>query len=311
MKKILLFLCLSVITSTLFAQHGNPYGNQYGTLTISSNNNQNFWLFIDDVLQNEYSTNLIRIQGLQFTYYKVRVEIDNPSFYTVGETILIYSTPNRNNYVVSLERGNFYSFKKTQTALNPYFIQNLILPNINYYSAYEQFLYPGFNPNVNYGQGYKGSAYKKYQYNNPGYGNPPGHGGNSPGHGNPQPPGYGNPPGHGNPQGHGNPPPPPPPPPSHQTGCMNPNDFNSAIAVIQRETFEDSKLGIAKQITSNNRLCVAQIMQICRLFSYENTKLDYAKYAYSYCFDRNNYFQLNDVFTYSSSKDELRKFIGN
>jgi len=295
MKKILLFLCLGVITSTSFAQHGNPHGNPhgtpYGSLTVSSNNNQKFWLFIDDVLQNEYSTHLIRIVGLQFNYYKVRVEMDNPSYNTVGQTVLIDRMQNSNNYVVSLERGNVYSFKKTQFAYEPYFIQSLILPDYNYYSAYNQFLYPGFNPNANYGQGYKGSQYKKYQYNNPGPGNPP-----------PPPP----PPGHGNP-------PPPPPHPTHpnQTGCMNPNDFNSAIAVIQRETFEDSKLGIAKQITSNNRLCVAQIMQICRLFSYENTKLDYAKYAYSYCFDRNNYFQLNDVFTYSSSKDELRKFIGN
>jgi len=133
-KKILLFLCLAVITSSVFAQHGNPHGNQFGTLTVSSNSNQKFWLFIDDVLQNEYSTNIIRIQGLQFTNYKVRVEIDNPSFYTVGQTILIYSTPNSNNYVVSNEKGNYYSFKKTQTVYDPYFIQNLILPD--YFQKY-------------------------------------------------------------------------------------------------------------------------------------------------------------------------------
>ena len=289
-KKIFLFICMSVITSSLFAQHGN----QFGTLTVTSNNNQKFWLFINDVLQNEYSTNLIRIQGLQFTHYRIRVEMDNPSFNMVGQTVLIYSSPNSNNYIVSLERGNYYSFKKTPTVYNPYFIQNLILPNYNFYSAYNQFLYPGFNPNVNYGQGYKGSQYKNYQYNNQGYGNPHGHG-NSPG--------YSDLPGHGNP-------PTPPPPPPHQTGCMNSNDFNTAIAVIQRETFEDTKLGIAKQITTNNRLCVSQIVQICRLFTYENTKLEYAKFAYSYCYDKNNYYQLNDVFEYSFSKDELRKYIG-
>ena len=91
---------------------------------------------------------------------------------------------------------------------------------------------------------------------------------------------------------------------------MNPNDFSRAISVIQKESFEDSKLNTAKQMTSNNRLCVSQIIQICGLFSFENTKLDYAKYAYRFCVDQNNYYQVNEVFTYSSSKDELRKYIG-
>jgi hypothetical protein len=290
-KKIFLFLCLSIMTSAVFAQ--------YGTITVSSNNNQKFWLFIDDVLQNEYSTNIIRLQGLQLINYKVRVEMDNPSYNCVGETVLIYGNPNFNNFVVSLEKGNYYSFKKTQTLYQPFFIQNVILPDYNFYTAYNQFLYPGFNPNVNYGHGnqFRGSAYKVYQHNNQGYGNPPGHG---------NPPGYGDPHGHGNPPGHGDQPSYPP-----QSVCMNSNDFSRAITVIQQESFESSKLGTAKQVASNNKLCVSQIIQICRLFSFEDNKLDFAKFAYRFCVDPNNYYQLNEVFTYSSSKDELRKFIGN
>jgi hypothetical protein len=276
-KKIFLFLCLSIMTSALFAQNG--------TITVSSNNNQKFWLFIDDVLQNEYSTNIIKLQGLQLIHYKIRVEMDNPSYNCVGETVQILGNPKNNNYVVSLERGNYYSFKKTQTIYTPYFIQNIILADYNYYSSYNQFLYPGFNPNANYGQGnqFRGSAYKGYQHNNQGYGNP---------------------------SGHGNPPSPSLPNP-HQLGCMNPNDFSKAISVIQQEKFESSKISVAKQMTSNNPLCVSQIIQICRLFSFEDNKLDFAKFAYRSCVDRNNYYQVNEVFTYSSSKDELRKYIGN
>jgi hypothetical protein len=58
---------------------------QYGNITVSSNTNQKFWLFVDDVLQNEYSTTLIRIQGLQYSYYKIRVEMDNLSNNCVGQ----------------------------------------------------------------------------------------------------------------------------------------------------------------------------------------------------------------------------------
>ena len=298
MKKIFLFLILCLFASSVFAQHG--------TFTVTSNNNQKFWLFIDDVLQNEYSTNIIRIQGLQFNYYKIRIEMDNNPYYNcLGETVLISNMTNNNNYVVAKEKGNFYSFKKTQMPLNPFFIQNLILPNYNYFSDYDQFLFPGFNPNVNYGQNqFKGNVYKKYQYNsgyNQGYGNQ----GYNQGYGNQ---GYNQ--GHGN-QGynqvHGN---------SNTgsgmgIGCMPAADFNRAISVIQKESFDESKLNVAKQMTSSNRLCVSQIIQICSIFTFEKTKLDYAKYAYRFCSDQNNYYQINTVFEYSSSKDELRKYIGN
>ena len=266
---------------------------QFGSITISSANNQKFWLFIDDVLQNEYSMSAIRIQGMQLTYYKVRVEMDNQASNCVGETVLISNVPNGNNYVVTLEKTNVYSFKPTRMMVNPFFVQNVIVPDYNYYSAYNQFLYPGFNPNANYGQGnQKGSAYKKNQQRGPQDNH--GHGGNQ---------GYGNQPPQGN----------QPPPQGKQpiVSCMPTNDFNRALSVIQKESFEDSKLKTAQQMTSANRLCVSQIMQICNLFSFEKNKLEYAKFAYRYCADPNNYYQVNEVFSYSSSKDELRKFIGN
>jgi len=292
MKKILLLFIVCFTCSTLFAQ--------YSSITVSSNSNQKFWLFIDDVLQNEYSTHIIRIQGMQNRYYKVRVEMDNPANSVVGQTILISNIHTNNNYIVTKDKGNNFRFDRTQAMMNPFFIQNLIMPDYSCFSAYNQFLFPGFNPNTNYGQNqYKGNAYKKYQYNSQGYG----YGGNQ---------GYGNPPGHGTQPGYGNNPPPgygsPPPPPPH-TSCMPQSDFNKALSTIKKESFENSKLETAKQIASHNYLCVSQIAQICRSFSFENSKLEFAKFAYRYCVDRNNYYQLNEIFSYSSSKDELRDFI--
>jgi len=291
LKKTFLSLFLVIFSLSVFAQHG--------VLTVSSNTNQKFWLFIDDVLQNEYATHSIRIQGLQFIPYRVRVEMDNHLNNCIGQTVVISGIQSQNNYVVSVDRMNNYVFGYAKTTANPFFVQSIILPNYSHFSAYQQYLFPGFNPNVSYGQSqYKGSKYKRPQhnyqgggagfggghgYNNPGY--------NTPGHGQ----GYGTP-------GHGNNP---------QAWCMAANDFNRAKSVIQNETFEDSKLSTAKQIASNNYLCVSQIVQICRLFTYEQTKLEFAKFSYRSCVDPNNYYQLNEVFTYSSSKDELRRFIGN
>jgi len=292
-KKRLLALFFSLITTFVFAQ--------FGTLTISSNTNQKFWLFIDDVLQNEYSIPSIRITGLQYIPYKIRVEMDNTANNCVGQNVLISNMQSNNNFVVLRDKAYNYTFGKTNANVNPIYIQNILLPNYSYYSDYQHYLLPGFNPNANYGQGHKGNPYKGYPQNP--YGNGNNYGGNqgygNQGHGNQ---GYGNQ-GHGNPgsgnPGHGN--------PSHN--CMPAGNFNMALSVIEKESFENSKLNTAKQIAANNPLCVAQIVQICRVFSFEQSKLDFAKYAYRFCVDQNNYFFVNDVFSFSTSKDELRKFI--
>lgn len=94
-------------------------------------------------------------------------------------------------------------------------------------------------------------------------------------------------------------------------GCpmpMNSNDFNAAKSTINESTFEDTKLETAKQIVGANCLTADQVTQLCQLFTFEETKLDFAKYAYSYTYDKNNYFKVNKVFTFDASKQELSKY---
>ena len=47
-----------------------------------------------------------------------------------------------------------------------------------------------------------------------------------------------------------------------------------------------------------------------QLFTFEASKLDYAKYAYDYCWEKNNYYQVNDAFEFESSIEELDAYIG-
>lgn len=91
--------------------------------------------------------------------------------------------------------------------------------------------------------------------------------------------------------------------------CMKPVDFNAALSTLRKLAFEDSKLKTAKQIISVNCLSVDQIIQIANLFSFEDNKLDLAKYAYDYCIEPRNYFKLNGIFTFSSNADELSDYI--
>jgi len=91
-------------------------------------------------------------------------------------------------------------------------------------------------------------------------------------------------------------------------GCTSPmssKNFNDVKSSISSKSFEDSKVKMAKQVIDANCLSTAQVKEIMLLFSFEATRLDLAKYAYGHTFDTNNYYKLNDAFTFESSIDEL------
>ena len=124
----------------------------------------------------------------------------------------------------------------------------------------------------------------------------------------------GNPP-HGNPHpGHpqpGNPGTPPPPPSAHGPVPCPPSEFMEIKQLVRSADFENDKMNIAKQATSAHYFYVDQIADIARLFDFEHNKLEYVKFAYDYCIDRNLYYKLNSIFEFSGSKDELNDFINS
>jgi hypothetical protein len=100
--------------------------------------------------------------------------------------------------------------------------------------------------------------------------------------------------------------------PAPARGCtvaMGATDFRSALESIRSKSFEDSKMTTAKQIAQSNCLNVNQVIQIIGLFTFEESKLDFAKFCYPTVLDPNNYFRVNDAFTFSASIDDLNAFI--
>lgn len=91
--------------------------------------------------------------------------------------------------------------------------------------------------------------------------------------------------------------------------CINSSDYNAAMSTIKKQSFEDTRLKTAKQVIAANCLNVDQIMQIANTFSFEDNKLDFAKFAYDYCIEPRNYFKLNGIFNFSSNVDELSDYV--
>ena len=91
---------------------------------------------------------------------------------------------------------------------------------------------------------------------------------------------------------------------------MTPAAFNSLQNVIRNQSFDSSKLKIAKQAIAANNITSAQVLQLMGLFTFESYKLDIAKFAYPYTMDKNNYFIVYDGFTFQSSINQLARYTG-
>jgi hypothetical protein len=90
---------------------------------------------------------------------------------------------------------------------------------------------------------------------------------------------------------------------------MNDNEFGRTLFSIGNERFENNKVNMAMQVINANYFTSSQVKQMLQLFSFENNKLDLAKKAYGKTIDQRNYYLVNEVFSFNSSKDELARYI--
>ena len=91
--------------------------------------------------------------------------------------------------------------------------------------------------------------------------------------------------------------------------AMNNAEFNEAKNAIANNHFDSSRMLMAKQIVAANPMSAIQIAQIMELFAFDSSKLEFAKYAFAYCVDTQNYYKAVNVLSFSSSKDELNRYI--
>jgi len=90
---------------------------------------------------------------------------------------------------------------------------------------------------------------------------------------------------------------------------MNPTDFEVAKAVVSSNKFDDTRMSTVKEVLMGNCVSAVQILSLVNLMNFEDNRLELAKYAYTYCLDKSNYFKVTTAFTYESSKEELNNYI--
>ena len=91
--------------------------------------------------------------------------------------------------------------------------------------------------------------------------------------------------------------------------AMSQASFDKMKASVDEKPFADTKMSTAKLATKNACVSVNQVKEICKLFSMDDDKLAYAKYAYAYCVNKNEYYLVSEVFSFSTTTDEFNKFL--
>ena len=95
-------------------------------------------------------------------------------------------------------------------------------------------------------------------------------------------------------------------------GCpwpMEEADFQEAKRTISSKDWDETRLSLAKQIVSANCLFADQVRDLMQLMEWEETKLEFAKFAYGYTYDTGNYFKVSQAFEWESSTEELNRYI--
>ena len=85
--------------------------------------------------------------------------------------------------------------------------------------------------------------------------------------------------------------------------------FQQLKETINKTAFEQTKQSVLNQAAGNFWFTTHQVKELIGLFSFESTKLEAAKKMYDRTVDPQNYFAINQVFSFSSSVNDLSQYL--
>jgi hypothetical protein len=295
MKRIFTLFTTLILTISLFAA-----ARPKAMLTIKSADQSDIRVVIDGRRFEPYA-NYMRIQDMQPGYHSIRVYRErNFGIFTIfgSRYDVVFSNSMMikpgTNVMISIDRFGRAQVLESRTRGRGYDWDDRGWKNDHNYD---------FDNGRNYGDygdrdrnmNERDSKWGDRNDRNGGFGtNNGGYGNNNGGYGNGNSGGYGNDGGYGN---------------GNYSKAMPDIDFNRVLDNISRERFENNMLKSATQVINSNYFTSMQVKQMLHLFSFETNKLDLAKLAYDKTVDQRSYSVVNDEFSYTTSRDELARYI--
>lgn len=291
---------------------------QNNDFVFYTDNGDKFTLYLNNVKQNATAATNVKAENISGKSISVRVVFERSGVPTFSRTMSVSSNDKEIKVQLVKGRENVYTMKTVSTTDRHHSSSNnnstTVVKGSNGSNETKDNGHGGNggHGNNNGGHGNNNGGHGNNGHGNGGHGNG-GYGNNNHGNGGYGNGGYGNG-GYGNGgygnngywnNGYG---------PTDNPRChfpMQQNDFNSLRSQVRARYFDSSRMTVAKQACRYNCMTSDQIRDLCKEFAYESNRLDFAKYAFEYCYDRYRYYIVGQAFTYSSSVDQLNRYITN
>ncbi len=98
-------------------------------------------------------------------------------------------------------------------------------------------------------------------------------------------------------------------PNSNAVYIIGPAEFNRLEAMIRNASFEQTKLSVAKEGIRGKWVSSEMVYKIMKLFSFESTRLEFAKWAYHRTSNKQFFYTVHRAFHFESSIIELNQYI--
>ncbi len=251
-----------------------------GHLSIVSEDNEPFYLYIDGIKYNSQASLMVRVEDLNVPDINCRIE-----FVSRKAPVLV------NSLAIADEQGYMQdityalsSSRRGNSALVVYQVIPMEPIQINHNAA-QTFRYG--SPRVGYQPNYQGGFRPGGTSGGPRGGGRPG------GHGVPG----GN---HGGPGGHEVIPPCP---------MVSPTEFNSIRSQANGIAMDKEKLTFLKMMTKERCFTTDQVVMLSQLFSFSSNRLNFFKDAYLTVLDPQMYYTALKELSFSSERNELSSFM--
>lgn len=98
------------------------------------------------------------------------------------------------------------------------------------------------------------------------------------------------------------------PPPAVVITAMEPGDFNERLNAVKREHFDRERMEKAKAVFDEEHFTTGQVCTAMKVFSFDDAKVEFAKFAWHRTVDRKNFYKTQDQLTFGSNKKELSDY---
>ena len=99
--------------------------------------------------------------------------------------------------------------------------------------------------------------------------------------------------------------------PYTNSNVLNNKDLNDLKTRVDDRITDTDKLKLMKSVLEQRTYYSVQVRTMLNWLAFESSRLDFAKWSYNRVLDKQEYWKLEDMFTFSSSKDEFNEHISS